>query len=79
MWYANSKQAVTGPMYYGGHHKKQWYITNSDYSGSMACGHNIFQQDVYAHITTNVTFNILRNVLVGYVLPNQFPENFTCG
>lgn len=42
MWCAISKQALTGPIYYGGHHKNQWYITNSDYSGSMARGHNIF-------------------------------------
>jgi len=37
-----------------------------------------FQQDVYAHITTNVIFNILHNVLGSYVLPNQFPEHFRC-
>jgi len=38
-----------------------------------------FQQAVYAHITTNVIFNILHNVPAGYVLPNQFPEHFNYG
>jgi hypothetical protein len=38
-----------------------------------------FQYDVYAHITTNVIFNILHNMLGGYVLPNQFPEHFRYG
>jgi len=37
-----------------------------------------FQQDVYAHITINVIFNILHNVLGSYVLPNQFPGHFRC-
>jgi len=38
-----------------------------------------FQQNIYAHITTNAIFNILHNVLGGYVLPNQFPEDFRYG
>lgn len=79
MWCAINKQVLTGPIFMEGIIKISGTSPILIIQGAGHVDTTFLQQDVYAHITTNVIFNILHNVLGSHVLPNQFPEHFRCG